>query len=94
MTYAFAEYEDGTYGFWAAGKAGWFEIHSASNAYQETYDKMNEAASMFYMLADKLKRSHNPHPKLSRKRTDQYANQVFQDVRQRPCHLCDAPLLT
>ena len=80
MTYAFAEYNDGTYGFWAAGKAGWFEIQSASNAYHDTYEKMIQAASMFYMLADKLKRSRNRNPKISRKRTDQYADQIFQDV--------------
>lgn len=28
MTYAFAEYDDGTHGFWAAGLAGWFEYRA------------------------------------------------------------------
>ena len=81
MTYAFAEYVDGTYGFWVAGKAGWFEIQSSSKTYKETYEKMNEAASMFYMLADKLKRSHNRRPKLTQKALDKHADRVFQDVR-------------
>ena len=80
MTYAFAEYDDGTYGFWAAGLAGWFEIQSASNAFKDIYDKMNEAASIHYMLADKLSRSHNRRPKLTQKALEKYANRTFQDV--------------
>lgn len=56
-TYAFAQYDDGTYGFWAAGKAGWFEFQSPSNSYKNTNTKMTEAMAIFYMLADKLRKS-------------------------------------
>lgn len=79
-TYAFAQYDDGSCGFWAAGRAGWFEIQSPSSSYKTTYGKMNEAASIFYMLADKLKRAHNPHPKMNSKAVLKYAEGVFQDV--------------
>lgn len=79
-TYAFAEYDDGTCGFWAAGKAGWFEIQSPHASYKATYDKMNEAASIFYMLADKMRRAHKMYPKLSNKALNKYAGSVFQDV--------------
>lgn len=79
-TYAFAEFDDGSYGFWAAGKAGWFEIKDPVPAFQRTYDMMNEAASMFYLLADKLRRSRKPQAKLTCKKVDRYAKQVFRDV--------------
>ena len=79
-TYAFAEYEDGSYGFWAAGKAGWFEIQSPATSFKETYSLMNEAASMFYMLADKLRRAIRKRPKLSAKDLDKYTKALFKEV--------------
>ena len=79
-TYAFAEYDDGTYGFWAAGKAGWFELKDPVPLFRTTFEGMNEAASMFYMLADKLRRAHKTNPKLSVKGLERYANNVFRDV--------------
>lgn len=78
-TYAFAEYEDGSYGFWAAGKAGWFEIQGPSSSYKETYSLMNEAASMFYMLADKLRRAIRKRPKLNAKELDKYTRALFKE---------------
>ena len=79
-TYAFAEYEDGSYGFWAAGNAGWFEIQSSASSFKETYSSMNEAASMFYMLADKLRRAIKKRPKLSAKELDKYTRVLFKEV--------------
>ena len=79
-TYAFAEYEDGSYGFWAAGKAGWFEIQSPASSYKETYSLMNEAASMFYMLADKLRRAIKKRPKLNAKELEKYTRVLFKEV--------------
>lgn len=78
-TYAFAEYEDGSYGFWAAGKAGWFEIQSPASSFKETYTLMNEAASMFYMLADKLRRAIKKRPKLNVKELDKYTRILFKE---------------
>ena len=83
-TYAFAEYDDGTYGFWAAGKAGWFELKDPVPLFRTTFEGMNEAASMFYMLADKLRRAHKTNPKLSVKGLERYANNVFRDVSHAP----------
>ena len=80
ITYAFAEYHDGTYGFWAAGKAGWFELKDPAPAYKDTFAGMNEAASMFYMLADKLRRAYKTNARLSTKALDRYANAIFRDV--------------
>lgn len=79
-TYAFAEYQDGSYGFWAAGKAGWFEIQSPATSFKETYSLMNEAASMFYMLADKLRRAIKKRPKLNAKELDRYTRVLFKEV--------------
>ena len=80
-TYAFAEYNDGSYGFWAAGKAGWFELQAPKSSYKLVYTSMDEAASMFYLLADKLKRAAKKRPKMSTKALDTYAFHIFQDVR-------------
>ena len=82
-TYAFAEYEDGSYGFWAAGKAGWFEIQSPASSFKETYSSMNEAASMFYMLADKLRRAIKKRPKLNARDLDKYIRVLFKEVLNR-----------
>jgi len=79
--YAFAEYEDGTYGFWAAGKAGWFELKEPVPAHKRIFEGMNEAASIFYLLADKLRRSYKTNWKLSTKGLDRYATAIFKDVR-------------
>ncbi|KAL9131829.1 MAG: hypothetical protein Q9217_000356 [Psora testacea] len=56
-TYAFAEFKGGGYGFWAAGRAGWFEVAGTSPAYKPIYDEMDVAASMLYFLADKIRKS-------------------------------------
>lgn len=41
---------------------------------------MNEAASMFYMLADKLRRAIRKRPKLSAKELDKYTKALFKEV--------------
>ncbi len=85
--YAFAEYDDGSCGFWAAGKAGWFEIQSPASPFKTTYEKMNEAASIFYMLADRLRRTHRRARNLGPKELKIHARKVFQAVgsmRPRP----------
>jgi len=89
--YAFAECEDASFAFWAAGKAGWFEIQGPARSFKTTYNKMEEAASIFYMLADKLRRAHRRSLKLTTKALQKYATQVFQDVCQ--CHQFSRVLL-
>lgn len=79
-TYAFAEFEDGSHGFWAAGKAGWFEIKAPAVPFQHTFDMMNEAASMFYLLVDKLRRARKSSLSYTAKYADQYATKIFKDV--------------
>jgi hypothetical protein len=78
--YAFAEYDDGTFGFWAAGKAGWFEITDALGLYQQTLAEMNEAASMFYIMADKTRRGRRDPSRMSVKDLDKYATGLAKDV--------------
>lgn len=78
--YAFAECEDASYVFWAAGKSGWFELQGPARSFKPIYNKMEEAASIFYMLADKLRRSHNRKRKLNANNLSRYATQVFEDV--------------
>ena len=78
--YAFAEYDDGTFGFWAAGKAGWFEIKNASGLYQQNLAEMNEAASMFYAMVDKTRRGRKDPSKMSIKDLDKYAAGLAKDV--------------
>ena len=80
-TYAFAQYDDDTCGFWAAGKAGWFEIQSPASSYKAIYREMNEAATIFYLLADKHKKSHLKKRNLEAKAVHKYADHVFQDVK-------------
>ena len=43
---------------------------------------MNEAASMFYMLADKLRRAIRKRPKLTAKELDKYTRVLFKEVPQ------------
>ena len=79
--YAFAEYLDGTYGFWAAGKAGWFEFDSFAPSYQSIHDCMNEASSLIYMLADRTKKAKAKTPAgLDGSKLDKYMQAVFRDV--------------
>lgn len=80
VAYAFAEFQDGSYGFWAAGKAGWFEVKEPVSACQESYNMMKEAASMFYHLADKLRKARKNGHNLSRKSVENYANNIFREV--------------
>ena len=78
--YSFAEYDDGTYGFWAAGKAGWFGIESPSGSFRPTFDQMKEAASIFYLLADKWRRSSVTASTLDQKGLKKYASKIFNAV--------------
>lgn len=80
VAYAFAEYQDGSYGFWAAGKAGWFEIKEPVKACQQSYSMMKEAASMFYLLADKLRNARKSHHNLTMKAIETYSKKVFREV--------------
>ena len=78
--YAFAEYDDGSFGFWAAGKAGWFEIKNAIGRFQQVFAEMNEAASMFYIMVDKTRRGRKDPSKMSSKDLDKYAASLAKDV--------------
>lgn len=83
--YAFAEYDDGSFGFWAAGKAGWFEIKNTLGPYQQILAEMNEAASMFYVMVDKTRKGRKDPSKMSPKDLDKYAAGLAKDVG--PSHL-------
>lgn len=84
-TYAFAEYDDGSYGFWAEGKAGWFEVKTPAGPYQRKFHEMSEAASMFYVLADKVKRARKDFSKVDVKGLEKFAAALFKDVGPSMC---------
>lgn len=54
---------------------------------------MNEAASIFYMLADKLRRAIKKRPKLNAKELDRYTRVLFKEV-PRLCQYLSLPTQT
>lgn len=81
--YAHAQYNDGTSGFWAAGKAGWFEVKDPVKVYEETFEDMIEATNMFYFLADKYKNAVTRMPQANAKALERYAVAQFRSVGYR-----------
>ncbi|KAL8999332.1 MAG: hypothetical protein Q9169_001758 [Polycauliona sp. 2 TL-2023] len=66
--WAFSEDEqDRSICLWAGGKAGWFELHDPLPQYQEIFNRMNEAVSMLYHLADKYRRSRKNQSNITTK---------------------------
>lgn len=49
--FSYGQYDSGEVAFWAAGKAGWFEIRPA-RPYRDTYKDMTEAINILYFAAD------------------------------------------
>lgn len=80
-TYSFAEYGDGTYGFWAAGEAGWFELEEMVPQYKPIIDEMNVATSMLYFVADRMRRSRKTQ--FTKAEFDKHIHRLFQDVTNR-----------
>ncbi|MCJ1403731.1 hypothetical protein MMC11_006954 [Xylographa trunciseda] len=81
-TYSFSVFEDGTFGFWAAGKAGWFEIKSMAKGYRKIFQDMKEATGMFYHLADKYRNCRTTMPKQSAKKLEIHVKTQFADYPQ------------
>ncbi|KAG8530350.1 uncharacterized protein KY384_004852 [Bacidia gigantensis] len=75
--FAFAEFEDETYGFWAAGQAGWYDIGETVPSYKPVLDEMSVEASMIYFLADKVRRSRKT--KYSATEAEKYVRRLFSD---------------
>nr|POE85092.1 hypothetical protein CFP56_68661 [Quercus suber] len=51
MRNAFGEYDDGTFGLWAAGETGWYDIRGADE-YKSMMEFMREDIRTFYFIAD------------------------------------------
>ncbi|MCJ1376958.1 hypothetical protein MMC17_000048 [Xylographa soralifera] len=81
-TYSFSVFEDGSFGFWAAGKAGWFEIKSMAKGYRKIFQDMKEATGMFYHLADKYRNCRTTMPKQSAKKLETHVKIQFKDYPQ------------
>ncbi|MCJ1431310.1 hypothetical protein MMC27_000661 [Xylographa pallens] len=81
-TYSFSVFEDGSFGFWAAGKAGWFEIKSMAKGYRKIFQDMKEATGMFYHLADKYRNCRSTMPKQSAKKLETHVRVQFRDYPQ------------
>lgn len=79
-SYTFADFDNGTYGFWVAGKAGWFELKDPAVSYRATFDGMNEAAGMFYFMAKKYRNAIAAKWSLH-SRTKPYHLTIFKGVR-------------
>ena len=80
-TYSFSVFEDGTFGFWAAGKAGWFEIKSMAKGYRKIFQDMKEATGMFYHLADKYRNCRTTMSKQSARKLEIHVRIQFREVR-------------
>lgn len=80
VTYSFSQFEDGTFGFWAAGEAGWFEIRNPNKAYRKLFEGMKEATGMFYYLADKYRNTRKNFSNASVKACEKYVKLWFHDV--------------
>lgn len=79
-SYTFADFDNGTYGFWVAGKAGWFELKEPAVTYRAIFDGMNEAAGMFYFMAKKYRNAIAAKWSLN-SRTKPYHLTIFKGVR-------------
>ena len=80
--HSFAQFEDGSYGFWAEGKAGWFELKTAVSAYRPTFDKMLEATDMFYHMSDRWgnMKKKKKNTKISTTVIEKEAQELFSEV--------------
>ncbi|KAL8951875.1 MAG: hypothetical protein Q9222_002181 [Ikaeria aurantiellina] len=83
--WAFSEESDRSVSLWAAGKAGWFELHDPVPQYRTIFERMNEAVSMLYHLADKLKRSRKSYLGMNAKELDRHVKSAFGDVNSHYC---------
>ena len=53
--YAFGQHEDGEFGIWVAGKAGWFSIAPAKQ-YKPIFQEVEGAIDLHYFLVDRYSR--------------------------------------
>ena len=79
--YCFAQYEDESYGFWAEGKAGWFELKTATPGYRHLFNGMSEATDMFYHMSDTWKNvKKTTRPVNSATIIRKEASEIFSEV--------------
>ncbi len=78
-SYTFADFENGLYGFWVAGKAGWFELKDPAVSFRGIFDMMTEAASMFYFMTKKYRNAIAARWSLN-SRTTPYHSSIFKAV--------------
>lgn len=79
-TYSFSLFDDGSFGFWAAGKAGWFELRSPAKDFKRVFAAMQEATGMFYYLADKYRNRHTSLLNLPAKKLEIHVKRQFNDA--------------
>ena len=80
-TYSFSQFEDGTFGFWAGGLAGWYEIVKPATEYEKIFEKMSEATGMFYFAADKFRKTKKTYICASATICEDRTMELFTDVR-------------
>ena len=82
--YSFSQFEDASFGFWGAGRAGWFLIRPAES-YRKVYAAMEEAVAMFYFLADHKSRPAGRGSSVSFKKTSNAeVQELCKEVRYVP----------
>ncbi|KAH7384226.1 hypothetical protein DE146DRAFT_218318 [Phaeosphaeria sp. MPI-PUGE-AT-0046c] len=81
--FSYAELEDGGIVIWAAGRAGWFEIHPALH-YAEIFETIEEAVRLLYFVTDihngPRKKGSGPSPQL-----------IFQEYAEDERFTCTDP---
>ena len=77
--YSFSQFEDGTFGFWGAGQAGWYKI-SPGPMYRGIYADMEEALSIFYFVADKYNGIRKMDSKNSAHSIEHQISKLFEEV--------------
>jgi hypothetical protein len=75
--YAFGQHEDGDFGIWIAGKAGWFSV-TPSKQYKPIYREVEEAIDLHYFLVDRYNRKGKSKGKKSLS-----VDNLFEEVRGR-----------
>lgn len=73
--FSYGVYPDGEIGLWAAGKAGWYQIHPAAE-YQAIYNHMTKSVELLHFLQD----MHGQRKKPGGKIGPVHAQSVFEEV--------------
>lgn len=78
--FAYGQYDDGTVGIWAEGRAGWFAVEAAAD-YKAIFGEMEEAIDILYFLIDRYKKSGTKRGHKDLKSTEVQCRYLFKKVQ-------------